>query len=207
MVAGAHLQRGTPGEARYPFGKYATQAQLNIAYAYYRNSEPKSAMAAAQRFINEHPRSPHIDYAYYLMGLADFQSTSGIVAFFRPNSAYEVDVTPLRKSFLAFKTLLEKFPHSRYAPDARKRMVYLRNQLAAHELYVAHYYMRRGAYVAVVNRCKDVLTTYAGSSPGAEHDGRGLRQARHERAGQADPGSHQAQPTRQGQRKNEGLTS
>ncbi|WP_455384220.1 outer membrane protein assembly factor BamD [Acidihalobacter prosperus] len=151
-------------EGRYPFGRYAQQAQLEIAYAYYRNSEPKSAIAAAQRFINEHPRSPHVDYAYYLMGLSDFQSTSGIVAFFRPNSAYEVDVTPLRKSFLAFKTLLEKFPHSRYAPDARKRMVYLRNQLAAHELYVARYYMRRGAYVAVVNRCKDVLTTYAGSS-------------------------------------------
>jgi outer membrane protein assembly factor BamD len=150
-------------EGRYPFGRYAQQAQLEVAYAYYRNSEPKSAIAAAQRFINEHPRSPHVDYAYYLVGLADFRNTNGIIAFFRPNRDYEVDVTPLRQSFMAFKTLIDKYPYSRYAPDARRRMIYLRNQLAAHELYVARYYMRRGAYVAVVNRCKIVLSTYAGA--------------------------------------------
>jgi outer membrane protein assembly factor BamD len=151
-------------EGRYPFGIYAQQAQLEIAYAYYRNAEPKSAIAAAQRFINEHPRSKHVDYAYYLMGLANFHSSGGIVAFLRPNSDYEVDVTPLRESFMAFKALLEKYPHSRYAPDARQRMVFLRDQLAAHELYVARYYMQRGAYVAVINRCKSALTTYAGST-------------------------------------------
>lgn len=150
-------------EGRYPFGRYAQQAQLEIAYAYYRNSEPKSAIAAAQRFIQEHPRSPHVDYAYYLMGLANFHNTGGIVAFFRPHLSYQVDVTQLRESFMSFKTLLQKFPHSRYAADARRRMIYLRNELAAHDLYVARYYMRRGAYVAVVNRCKTVLTQYPGA--------------------------------------------
>lgn len=151
-------------EGRYPFGRYAQQAQLEVAYAYYKNDEPQSAIAAAQRFIDENPLSPHVDYAYYLMGLADFNGSGGITAFFRPNHGYEIDVSPLRNSFQAFKSLVEKYPHSRYAPDARRRMVYLRNRLAAHELYVARYYMRRGAYIAVVNRCKTVLTTYAGAA-------------------------------------------
>lgn len=151
-------------EGRYPLGRYAQQAQLEIAYAYYMNSEPESAIAAAQRFIDENPQSAHVDYAYYLMGLARFNPTSGIVSMFRPRIGTEVDVQPLRQSFMAFKTLIEKFPHSKYAPDARQRMVYLRNELAAHQLYVADYYMRRGAYVAVINRCRNVLTDYPGSS-------------------------------------------
>lgn len=151
-------------EGRYPFGRYAQQAQIEIAYAYYKNSEPQSAIAAARRFIKENPRSPHVDYAYYLIGLANFKSTDGIVSFFRPDRVYETDVTPLRESFMAFKSLIEKYPHSRYAPDARRRMIYLRNLLAAHELYVAQFYLKRGAYVAVVNRCKRMLTTYPGAA-------------------------------------------
>ncbi|APZ42899.1 outer membrane protein assembly factor BamD [Acidihalobacter ferrooxydans] len=151
-------------EGRYPLGRYAQQAQLEVAYAYYKNAEPESAIAAARRFIKENPLSPHVDYAYYLIGLANFDNTSGLLRMLRPGIQIQVDVSPLRKSFRAFKTLVEKFPHSKYAPDARRRMAFLRNELAAHELYVADYYMRRGAYIAVVNRCQTILTRFPGAS-------------------------------------------
>ena len=151
-------------QGRYPLGRYAQQAQLEVAYAYYKNSEPKSAIAAAREFIREHPRSPAVPYAYYLIGLADFKATGGIIPLFRPDIEYQVDISPLKRSFAAFKTLVEKYPHSEYAPDARQRMIYLRNMLARHELYVADYYFRRGAWVAVIDRCQNVLSEYPGAS-------------------------------------------
>ncbi len=151
-------------QGRYPLGYYAQQAQLEVAYAYYKNGEPKSAIASAQEFIREHPRSPAAPYAYYLIGLADFKVTGGIIPLFRPDIEYQVDVRPLRRSFMAFKTLIEKYPYSKYASDARQRMIYLRNMLAAHDLYVADYYLRRGAWAAVIDRCENVLTEYPGAA-------------------------------------------
>lgn len=148
----------------YPFGRLARQAQLDTIYVYYKQNEPKSAVQAAQSFIKQNPLSPEVPYAYYLEGLANFDSHKSIMSRIFPIVPSKLDVKPLKQSFTAFKTLVEKYPHSVYAPDARKRMIYLRNELAQHEIYVAHFYMRRGAYVAVVNRCKVVLQQYPGAA-------------------------------------------
>lgn len=148
-------------EARYPYGRYAQQGQLEIAYAYYKYGEPESAVAAADRFIQLNPDHPHVDYAYYLKGLAHFNTKRNIID--RLAGAPDLsdrDPQGVRAAFEAFKTLVTRFPNSRYADDARHRLNYLLNSLARHDIRVAEYYFRRGAYVAVVNRCKYVIEHY-----------------------------------------------
>ena len=147
-------------EARYPYGRYAQQAQLEVAYAYFRQSEPAEAVAACDRFIREHPNHPNVDYAYYLKGLANFNGDLGLLGYISDQDLTERDPKAARESFDAFKTLVTKFPKSRYAADATARMKYLVNALASHEVHVAHYYLRRGAYVAAVNRAQDAIKTY-----------------------------------------------
>jgi outer membrane protein assembly factor BamD len=147
-------------EARYPFGRYAQQAQIEIAYAYYKYEEPDLAIAAADRFIKMHPRHEHVDYAYYLKGLANFHRDMGLVERYLPQDASQRDPGAARQSFHDFAELVKRFPDSRYAQDALQRMIYLRNNLAQHELNVADYYMRRGAYVAAANRAKYVVEQY-----------------------------------------------
>lgn len=150
-------------EARYPFGRYAKQAQLDAAYAYYKFEEPDSAIAAAERFIKLHPKNPHVDYAYYLKGLANFNRGKTIISKVIPRDPSERDPTPMLRAFEDFSVIVKRYPDSRYADDARRRMVYLRNKLAEYELHVADYYMRRGAYVAAINRAKYVLENYQGA--------------------------------------------
>jgi len=147
-------------EARFPFGKYAQQAQLEIAYAYYKFDEPDSSIATADRFIQNNPGNPHLDYAYYLKGLANYTRGENIIDRLAPREPSERDTRALRDSFNDFTLLVKKFPDSRYAPDAKKRLVYLHNMLAKYEIYVAYYYMRRGAYVAAANRAKYVIENY-----------------------------------------------
>ena len=148
-------------EASYPFGKYAMQAQLGVAYAYYKAEEHDSAIAAAERFIKMHPRNPHVDYAYYLRGLVNFHRSMGFIERFLPVDSAQRDPASAMIAYTDFATLVEKFPASEYAADARKRLIYLRNNLAEHELHVARYYFKRGAYLAAVNRCKAVLANYS----------------------------------------------
>lgn len=147
-------------EARYPFGRYAQQAQLEIAYTYYKYNEPDSAIAAAERFIRLHPRHPHVDYAYYLKGLVNFNRDSSFLERIFPQDPSTRDPGSTRQAFFDFVELVKRFPDSKYAEDARKRSLYLRNNLAHHEVHVANYYMRRQAYVAAVNRAKYVLEHY-----------------------------------------------
>ncbi len=147
-------------EARYPFGKYAQQAQLEIAYAYYKFDEPDSAIAAADRFIRNNPGNEHLDYAYYLKGLANYTRGMSIVDRLARREPSERDTRALREAFADFTTLVKKFPDSRYAEDARKRLIYLHNQLAQYEINVARYYMRRGAWVAAANRARYVVENY-----------------------------------------------
>lgn len=149
-------------EARYPFGHYAQQAELDVAYAYYKSDQPDSAIAAADRFIKLHPQNSHVDYAYYLKGLASFDRTKGYFDFIIPSDPSENDPTPLIRAFDDFGFLIRNFPRSRYAPDARQRMIYVRNELAEYELKVADYYMRRGAWLAAANRAKYVIEHYEG---------------------------------------------
>ena len=147
-------------EARYPFGKYAQQAQLEIAYAYYKDEEPDSALAALDRFIKLNPRHPNIDYALYLKGLVNYNRGQGLVERFLPVDPADRDPGAALQSFEDFSQLVRQYPESSYAEDARQRMLYLRNNLALHELRVAKYYMRRGAYVAAANRAKYVVENY-----------------------------------------------
>lgn len=147
-------------EARYPFGTYAAQAQLDIAYAYYKYQEPDSAIAAAERFIKLHPRNPHIDYAYYLKGLVNYTRGIGFLERYLPTDSSQRDPGPAQDAYRDFSELIKKFPESRYVEDAKQRMVGLRNNLAMHEIHVARYYMKRGAYVAAANRATYVVEKY-----------------------------------------------
>jgi outer membrane protein assembly factor BamD len=147
-------------EARFPYGRYAQQAQLEVAYAYYRQYEPASAISACDRFIRLHPNHPSVDYAYYLKGLVNFNEDLGLLGAISSQDLTERDPKAAREAFDAFKELTTRFPESRYAADARQRMSYLVNALASHEVHVADYYMRRGAYVAAVNRAQACIRTY-----------------------------------------------
>jgi outer membrane protein assembly factor BamD len=147
-------------ESRYPFGRYAQQAQLEVAYAYYKDNEPISAVAACDRFIKLHPNHPNVDYAYYLKGLANFNDDLGVLGNLVEQDMSERDPQAARDAFLSFKELVTRFPDSKYAPDSRARMNYLLNALASHEVHVAKYYMKRQAWVASANRAREVLKNY-----------------------------------------------
>ncbi len=150
-------------EARYPYGRYTQQAQLETAYAHYKAAERESAIAAAERFISLHPRHPNVDYAYYLRGLASFQEGNGFLERFLPQDPATRDPSAARESFGYFRELIERFPNSRYRADAVARMTKLRNDLARSEVLVADYYLRRGAHMAAANRGKYVVENYQGT--------------------------------------------
>ena len=147
-------------QSHYPYGRYAQQAQLEIAYAYYRQNEAESSIAAADSFIKQYPNNPHVDYAYYVKGLANFNADIGLFGLTFGEDPTERDPKAAQDSFAAFKDLVTRFPSSRYAPDSRLRMQYLLDALAKYEIHVARYYLRRGANIAAVNRAKEVLTEY-----------------------------------------------
>lgn len=147
-------------EARYPYGRYAQQAQLEVAYAYYKSQEPAMAISACDRFIKLHPNHPNVDYAYYLKGLANFNGDLGYIGYISSQDPSERDPKAARESFQAFKDLVARFPDSKYSADATARMNYLVNALAAHEVHAARYYLRRGAYVAAANRAQYAIKTY-----------------------------------------------
>jgi outer membrane protein assembly factor BamD len=149
--------------ARFPFGEYAQQAQLDTAYGYYMFREPDSAISAADLFIRNYPRHPDVDYAYYLRGLANFEQTRAFLDDILKEDPARRDPRSAVESFRHFAELVRRFPDSRYAADAVQRMTHLRNYLARHELHVADYYMRRKAYVAAVSRARHVIENYSGT--------------------------------------------
>lgn len=147
-------------EARYPFGLLAQQAQLDIAYCYWKDSEPAQALAAADRFIKLHPAHPAVDYMYYLKGLINFNDTAFFLAELSRQDLSERDPKAARESFDAFRELVTRFPDSRYTPDAISRMKYLVNSLASSEVHIARYYYKRGAYLAAANRAQAAVRSY-----------------------------------------------
>jgi outer membrane protein assembly factor BamD len=151
-------------ESRFPFGKYATQAQIDVAYAYYKFDEPDSAITALDRFIKLHPRNPSVDYAYYLKGLVNFERGGTLLDVISERDLSDFDRNLLLTAYDDFRLLTQRFPESKYATDARKRMIFLRNELARSDLMVARYYATRNAWVAVTNRTKFILQNYQGSS-------------------------------------------
>ncbi len=146
---------------RYPFTEYATQCELEQIYAKYRTYDSEAAQTAAQRFVKEHPRHPAIDYVYYLKGLIGYQG--GESAFDWLVDTAQQDVSDARNAFDDFALLTQRFPNSRYAGDARQRMIHLRNKIAEHELSVVRYYSRRGAHLAAARRAEKIISDYPGA--------------------------------------------
>ncbi len=147
-------------ESRYPFGRYAQQAQMEIAYAQYKDGEKDLAIAAADRFIKQYPNSANADYVYYLKGVINFNDDLGLFSALTRQDLSERDQKAAKESFLSFKELVTRFPASRYTPDARQRMNYIVNSLAQYEVHVARYYYQRGAYLAAINRAQAALADY-----------------------------------------------
>ena len=150
-------------QSRFPFSESARQAQLDMIYAYYKNHETDPAIDVADTFIRENPTNPRADYAYYMKGLVYFERPANFMERYFNVDLSQRPPTNSRKSFDAFDELIKKYPHSEYVPDARQRMIFLRNRLADFELYVARYYMRRGAYVGALNRAKYCVENYDGA--------------------------------------------
>ena len=148
-------------EARFPFGRYAEQAQLELIYAHYMGASYEEAEAAAERFIRLHPQHRNVDYAMYLRGLVAFSEGRNLFDRFRPADVSKRDITNIRRAFLMFTELLREYPDSDYALDARQRTVYLRNVIAQADVNVANYYISRGAYVAAANRARTVVENYS----------------------------------------------
>jgi len=154
-------------ETYYPFGRYAEQAQLDLIYARYQNLDLEGARAAADRFLRLNPQSDHADYALYMRGLASYNLDIGLAARYFPVDVSARDPGEQRQAFRDFSELLNRYPSSEYAPDARQRMIAIRNRLAELELYAARYYISREAYIAANNRARYIIENYS-TTPSVE---------------------------------------
>ena len=147
-------------ETRFPFGVYGQQSLLDLAYAYYKTEDYDASISACDRFIRLYPQNPHVDYAYYLRGLVNFNRGRGVASRLLPIDLSQRDTGSALLAFNDFAELGKRFPDSQYMDDVRERMVYLRNLLAKNEIHVANHYMNRGAYVAAANRARYVVENY-----------------------------------------------
>ena len=150
-------------EAQFPFGQFAEQSQLELIYSYYSNSEPEAARAAADRFIRLYPDSESLDYAYYMKGMAYYSEDASVFGRYLPIDPSKRDPGKARESFADFSQLINLYPNSEYAPDARARMVYLKNLLADYEVHVAEFYIERQAYLSALNRARFVVENFQGA--------------------------------------------
>ena len=144
-------------EARFPFGRYAEQAQAELIYAYYMNAQFEASQSASERFINLHPRHSHTGYAFYMKGLAAFTDDSGLFSRYFQSDLAKREIVMAQTSFDELSDFISRYPGSTYVPHAKQRMIYLKNLLANHEVYVADFYMKRGAYLAAIGRAKYVI--------------------------------------------------
>ena len=147
-------------ESRYPFGRFAQQAQIDIAYCHFKEGDRALALAATDRFLKLHPNHPSLDYVYFLRGLINFNEQQGWLANLGGQDLSERDLEAARESFDAFKEVVTRFPQSKYAPDAEARMKYLVNAMASGEVHIARYYFKAGAYVAAANRAQAAVRKY-----------------------------------------------
>ena len=148
--------------ARFPSGEYNEQAQLDLAYSQYKDNQPDEALSTVNRFIKTYPANKHVDYAYYLRGLINFDRTNGFLERFTGGSKGQArrDQGYNLQAFDDFSELSRRFPDSAYTADARQRMIYLRNLLAQHEINVAEFYLRHKAYIAAADRSQYVIEHY-----------------------------------------------
>lgn len=150
-------------EARYPFAEQSRQARLDIIYAYYKARESESAVDAADQFIRENPTHPRVDYAMYVKGLTYFERAPNFLERWFRTDLTERPPQDVRRSFQEFETMIDRFPNSEYAHDARQRMIFLRNRLAEYEVHIADYYLRRKAYVAAIARARFCIENFDGA--------------------------------------------
>ena len=155
-------------EARYPFGKYSTQAMLDISYAYYASNQKDEAIIEINRFIRLYPNHPNVSYAYYLRALSNFDKDANVISRFFGHDPSRYDVTDLKNSFNDFTTVVNRFPDSKYADDSINRLRYIKNQIARNELYIAKYYDKRSANIAAIERIKYMLENYGGTPSSEE---------------------------------------
>ena len=151
-------------DAIYPFGPYAQQGQLDVIYAYYKSGDDASAIAAADRYIRLYPRGKNADYAYYIRGIIGFSEGLSWLQKMAGVDPASRDVSKMQRSFVAFATLVHQFPHSRYRPDALRRLAYIRNLMARRQVNIADFYYRHRAYIAAANRASIVVQHFQGSS-------------------------------------------
>ena len=152
-------------QIRFPFTKYATQAQLDSIYLNYKLFAPDAALTGADRFLKEHPRHPEVAYVQYLKGLVHYQRSGADDArWFGLSDSAQYDQVYARRAFDAFNQLVQRYPDSKYVTDSRERMIYLRERMAYHDLQIAKYYQRRRAYVAASRRAEDILRRFQGTS-------------------------------------------
>ena len=151
-------------ETRYPFGKYAEQAQVELIYAHLMNSEPEAAHSAAEKFIRLHPRHPNIDYAYFMKGLSSYTRDNNFLVRITGTDLSNRDISGAKESFAELAEFLTRFPESQYGPYAKQRSIYLRNMIARNELSAADYYMTGKAYIAAIRRANYVIENIPGSS-------------------------------------------
>jgi outer membrane protein assembly factor BamD len=147
-------------EARYPFDNAAPQTLIDSAYAYYKNNDAEAAISTADRFIKTYPRDNHVDYAYYLKGLVNYNRGITFVDRFLPTDTSQRDQVYANDALENFAELMRRYPKSHYVADAQQRTVAIKNNLAMHEIHIARYYMKRNAYIAAVNRAKTVMEKY-----------------------------------------------
>jgi len=147
-------------DARYPYGRYAMQGKLDLAYAYYKDGEHDAALDACDRFMQLYPTNPAVAYAQYLKGIVNFNRTLGFLERFIPTDTSQRDPGAAKDAYDDFLEVIKRYPDTEYAKDARRRVVFLRNNLARNEIYVAEYYMDRGAYLAAANRANHVVQNY-----------------------------------------------
>lgn len=150
-------------ESHFPVGAYTVQAQLELVYANYRHMDYAGAGAAADRFLRLHPAHPQADYAWYLKGLADFESTRDFFTRYLPVQTHARDLSSLQDAFASFRELTTRYPDSRFSPDARARMIWIRNQFAEAEMHVARLYARKKAWLSCLNRTRYVLENFPGA--------------------------------------------
>ena len=155
-------------QARFPYGRQAQQALMEQAYTHYKDSEPELAQAAASRFLRLYPASPSADYLYYLKGLINYNDDTSFLARTTGQDNSERDPKAAREAFNSFKELIARYPDSRYAEDAADKMGKLARALGGHEMHVARYYMKRGAWLAAANRAQSVIQEYANTGHNEE---------------------------------------
>lgn len=151
-------------ESRYPFGPLARQVQLDLIYAYYQSGDLPKALAGIDRFIRLNPNHPELDYVYYMRGLANLKADENALHNMLGIDRADRDLASTRQAFDDFKLLVSSFPDSKYSAEAKNRMLSIKDALARHELLIADYYMRRGAYLAAANRGKYIVEYYRDSA-------------------------------------------